>query len=61
MWLGGEDQDRAWHRLIGCKYEGQVGGFGAMDRTWQRSLSKELAPMDKGNDEEQARLQSMNQ
>jgi hypothetical protein len=28
---------------------------------WRRSLSNELTPMDKGNDEERARLRSMNQ
>lgn len=44
-----------------CKCEGQVKGFGVMDRTWQRSLCKDLALMDRGNDEEQAKLQLMNQ
>jgi hypothetical protein len=33
MWLGEEDQDMAWRRWTGCKCEGKVGGFGAMDRT----------------------------
>jgi hypothetical protein len=28
--LGGEDQDEVWQ--VGCKCEGQVGGFEARDR-----------------------------
>jgi hypothetical protein len=59
MWLGGEDQDMAWHRWIDCKCEEQVRGFGATHRMWWRSLSKDLAPMDKGNGEEQVTLRLM--
>ena len=40
--------------------EGQVGGFGAMDRVAVK-LEQDLAPMDEGNDEEQVRSRSMNQ
>jgi len=57
----GEDQE-TWlgYDGLGCKCEGQVEGFGATDSTWQRSLSKNLVPMDQGNGEEQAKLRSMN-
>jgi hypothetical protein len=41
--------------------QGQVGGFRATHRTWWRNLSNELAPMDKGNGEEQVTLRSKNQ
>jgi hypothetical protein len=32
-----------------------------IDRMWWTSLSKDFAPMDQGNNEEQAKLWSMNQ
>ena len=57
----GEDQDKALCRWIGCKCEGQVRGVEATYRMWQGSLSKDLAPMDQGNSEEQVKLISMNQ
>jgi len=57
MWLGGEDQE-TWlgYDGLGCKSKGQVGAFGARDRTWRTSLSKDFAPMDQGNNEEQEKL-----
>jgi len=57
MWLGGEDQE-TWlgYDGPGYKSEGQVGGFSAMNRTWQRSLSKDLVPMYQGNSEKQEKL-----
>jgi hypothetical protein len=54
MWLGGKDQGKAWCRWTSCKCEGQVRGFGVTHRMCRRSLSKDLAPMDKGNSEEQS-------
>ena len=39
--------------------EGQVGGFGAMDRMAVK-LEQDLAPMDEGNGEKQVRSRSMN-
>ena len=59
MWLGEEDQDMAWLRRTSYKCEGK--GFEATNYMWRGSLSKDLASMDKGNGEEQAMLQSMNQ
>ena len=44
----------------GCKCEGQVGGFGAMDRMAVK-LEQDLTPIDKGNGEEQVKSRSMNQ
>jgi hypothetical protein len=44
---------RSWHDLAwwaSCKSEGQVGGFGAMDRVAVK-LKQDLAPMDEGNGE----------
>jgi len=61
VWLDGEDQDKALRWWTGCKCEGQVGGFEATNRMWRGSLSKDLAPMDQGNGEEQVKLRSMNQ
>jgi len=61
VWLDGEDQDKDLRRWTGCKCEGQVGGFEATNRMWRGSLSKDLAPMDQGNGEEQAQLRLMNQ
>ena len=58
---GGEDQGKALHRWTGCKCEGQVGGFEATNHMWRGSLSKDLAPMDQGNGEEQVQLRLMNQ
>jgi hypothetical protein len=46
--------------LTGCKREGQVGGFGAMDRMAMK-LEQDLAPMDEGNGEKQVRSSLMNQ
>jgi hypothetical protein len=43
MWLGGEDQDKAWLQWTGCKCEGQVRVFKATNHTWWGSLSKDLA------------------
>jgi hypothetical protein len=62
MWLGGEDQE-TWLGYDGpdCKCEGQVKGFGVIACMWWTSLSKDFAPMDQGNNEEQAKLRSMNQ
>ena len=57
---GGEDQDKTWRRWTGCKREGQVGGFGAMDRVAVK-LKQDLAPMDEGNGEKQVKSRSMNQ
>ena len=42
------------------KHEGQVGGFGAMDRMAVK-LKQDLAPMDEGNGEKQVKSRSMNQ
>ena len=47
-------------RLGGCKREGQVGGFRAMDRVAVK-LEQDLAPIDDGNSEEQVKSRSMNQ
>jgi hypothetical protein len=60
MWLRRRRsrQDLAW--WTGCKREGQVGGFGAIDRVAVK-LEQDLAPMDEGNDEKQVRSRSMNQ
>ena len=44
----------------GCKREGQVGGFGAMDCVVVK-LEQDLSPMDEGNGEKQVRSRSMNQ
>ena len=44
----------------GCKREGQVEGFRVMDRVAVK-LEQDLAPMDDGNGEEQAKSRSMNQ
>ena len=43
-----------------CKHEGQVGGFGAMDRVTVK-LKQDLASMDEGNGEKQVKSRSMNQ
>jgi hypothetical protein len=61
MWLDGEDQDKAWCRWTSCKCEGKVGGFRVMHHKWRRSLSEDLAPIDKGNSEGQVMSRSMNQ
>ena len=60
MWLRWRRsrQDLAW--WTGCKREGKVRGFGAMDRVVVK-LEQDLAPMDEGNGEKQVRLRSMNQ
>ena len=42
------------------KREGQVGGFGAMDRVAVK-LEQDLASMDEGNGEKQVKSRSMNQ
>ena len=57
---GGEDQDMTWLDGPGCKREGQVEGFGAMDRVAVK-LEQDLALMDEGNGEKQVRSRSMNQ
>ena len=44
---GREDQDKTWLDGPVCKHEGQVGGFGAMDRV-AVNLEQDLAPMDEG-------------
>ena len=46
--------------MDGCKREGQVGVFGAMDRVAVK-LKQDLAPMDEGNGEKQVKSRSMNQ
>ena len=51
-------QDLAWWTR--CKREGQVRGFGAMDRMAVK-LEQDLAPVDEGNGEKQEKLRSMNQ
>ena len=43
-----------------CKREGQVGGFGSMDRVAVK-LKQDLAPMDEGNGEKQVKSRSMSQ
>ena len=60
MWLRWRRsrQDLAW--WTGCKSEGQVGGFRAMDRMAVK-LEQDLAPMDEGNSEKQVKSRSMNQ
>ena len=57
---GGEDQDKTWLDGPVAKREGQVGGFGVMDRVAVK-LKQDLAPMDKGNGEKQVKSRSMNQ
>ena len=42
------------------KHEGQVGGFGAMDRVAVK-LEQDLASIDEGNSEKKVRLRSINQ
>ena len=42
------------------KHEGQVRGFGVMDRVAVK-LEQDLAPMDEGNGEKQVKSRSMNQ
>jgi hypothetical protein len=42
------------------KCEGQIGGFGAMDREAVK-LEQDLAPMDRRNSKEQVRSRSMDQ
>ena len=46
--------------MTSCKREGQVGGFGVMDRVAVK-LEQDLAPMDEGNGEKQVMSRSMNQ
>ena len=53
-------EEKILTRLDGCKHEGQVGGFRAMDRVAVK-LEQDLAPMDEGNGEKQVRSRSMNQ
>ena len=55
---GGEDQDMT--SLDRPKREGQVRGFGAMDRVAVK-LEQDLASMDEGNGEKQVKSRSMNQ
>ena len=57
---GGEDQDKTWLDGPVAKREGQVGGFGVMDRVAVK-LEQDLAPMDESNSEKQVRSRSMNQ
>ena len=57
---GGEDQDKTWLDGPVAKCEGQVGGFGAMDRLTVK-LDQDLAPMDEGNGEKKVKSRSMNQ
>ena len=47
---GGERSRHDLARWTGCKREGRVGGFGAMDRVAVK-LEQDLAPMDEGNGE----------
>ena len=60
MWLRWRRsrQDLAW--WTGCKREGQVRGFGAMDHVAMK-LEQDLAPMDEGNDEKQVKSRLINQ
>ena len=60
MWLRWRRSrhDLAW--WTSCKHEGQVGGFGPIDRMAVK-LKQDLAPMNEGNDEKQVRSRSMNQ
>ena len=51
---------KKYQQWTGCKREGQVGGFGAMDRVAVK-LEQDLVPMDEGNGEKQLRSRSMNQ
>ena len=51
-------QDLAWR--TSCRREGQVGGFGAMDRMVVK-LEQDLAPMDEDNGEKKVKSRSMNQ
>ena len=46
--------------LTGCKREGQVRGYGAMDYMAVK-LEQDLTPMDDDNGEEQVKSRSMNQ
>jgi hypothetical protein len=61
MWLYEEDQETCFG-CVGpsCKCEGQVKDFGAMDRVAMK-FEQALAPMNQANDEEHAKLQSLNQ
>jgi hypothetical protein len=56
MWLGGEDQDWAWLNGLVASMKGKLKAL-----TWQWSLSKDLAPMDWSNGEEEVSSRSMNQ
>ena len=60
MWLRWRRSrhDLAW--WTDYKREGQVGGFGAMDRVAVK-LEQDLAPMDEGNGKKQVKSRSMNQ
>ena len=62
MWLGGEDQE-AWLDYDGpsCKHEGKARGLGAMDHQGGEIRVESFAPMDRGNGEEQVKLEWMNQ
>ena len=62
-----ESCDQRWRRSrqdlaswTSCKREGQVRGFGAMDRVAVK-LEQDLALMDEGNGEKQVKSRSMNQ
>ena len=46
--------------MDGCKREGQVGGFGAMDRMAVK-LEQDLSSVDEGNGEKQVKSRSMDQ
>jgi hypothetical protein len=60
MSLGGEDQDKAWLDGPVASVKGKSEVL-KRQTVWRESLSKDLAPMDQGNGEEQLRLRSMNQ
>ena len=60
MWLRWRRSRQDLARQTGCKYEGQVRGFGAMDHMVVK-LKQNLASMDEGNGEKQVKSRSMNQ
>ena len=61
IWLGGEGQGEASLRRACCRSEGHARGSGAMNNQDGEARVEGLAPMDRGNCEEQAGLRSMNQ
>ena len=57
---GGEDQDMTWLDGPVASVKGESEAL-KRQTVWRGSLSKDLAPIDRGNDEEQLRSRSMNQ